>query len=102
MREIEIQRVGVVMALLMVLTHGGCGGGGVTGPSPAASPAAAQGLTGTWRGYAANLSLVWELNQDGETITGSGAIVGKGGWSGAGGRVEGTIAGSMFEFKETH
>ncbi len=103
MREIETQRVGVVMAVLLVLAQGACGGGGVTAPSsPAASLAAPQGLTGTWRGYAANLSLVWQLKQDGETITGSSAIVGNGGWSGTGGRVDGTIAGSMFEFNETH
>ena len=48
------------------------------------------------------MSLVWQLKQDGESISGSGTIAGNGGWSGAEGRVEGTIAGSMFEFKETH
>ena len=101
MREIVTKEVGVV-AVFLVLLQWGCGGRDVTAPtSPSISPSLPS-LTGTWRGGDSNMRLVWQLTQDGGSISGSSQIVGRDGWTAAGGRVVGTVAGSTFRFDETH
>jgi len=94
-----------LMAAALILTQGACGGGGVTSPSPlgSSSPSTVPTrLAGTCRGGSSNMSFVWQLTQDGQSIVGSSRIAGSGGWSGADGRVVGTIDGSTFVFDETH
>jgi hypothetical protein len=99
-----LTRFSSLLAAVLILTQGACGGGGVTGPSPlgTSSPSTPMRLTGTWRGGSSNMSFVWQLTQDGQSIVGTSRIAGNGGWSGSEGRVVGTIEGSTLVFDETH
>jgi len=110
MREIETQAITMkttsralrplapAVAVLLALMQGACGGG-ATGPSAIAGPEERSSLSGTWRGGSANESLVWQLTQVGDTITGSSS---GGRWTGNGGNVVGTLFGSIFKFHESH
>jgi hypothetical protein len=92
-----------MMAVSLVLVLGACGGesvtSGVTGPDPGPPPS--EFLAGTWRGGDGNVGLVWQLTQDGDSITGSSQIFGRG-RTAAGGRVEGTVTGSDFTFSASY
>jgi hypothetical protein len=100
--EISTKPIGV-MAVFLVLVLGACGGegvtGGVTGPDPGPPPP--EALAGTWRGGDGNVGLVWQLTQDGDSITGSSQLFGRGPTA-AGGRVEGTVTGSAFTFSASY
>ena len=102
MHEISTKQIRM-MAVLLVLVLGACGGesvtGGVTGPDPGPPPP--EALAGTWRGGDGNVGLVWQLTQDGDSITGSSQIFGRG-RTAAGGRVEGTVTGSAFTFSASY
>jgi hypothetical protein len=106
--EISTKQIGM-MAVSLVLVLGACGGesvtggltgvtSGVTGPDPGPPP---EFLAGTWRGGDGNVGLVWQLTQDGDSITGSSQIFGRGRTS-AGGRVEGKVTGSAFTFSANY
>src|SRR5262245_11967572 len=61
-----------LMAGALALTQFACGGGGVTSPLPlASSPPAPARLEGRWSGSTASMSLIWRLEQDGASVTGS-------------------------------
>jgi hypothetical protein len=96
-----------VLAVFLGLVLGACGSGGVTGGVAGGVTGLDAGLphaefvAGTWRGGDGYLGLVWELRQDSNSVTGSSELFGRG-RPAAGGRVEGTIAGSDFTFSASY
>jgi hypothetical protein len=106
MRDISTKGLCSGIAAFAALTQFACGngngGGGVTGSTPTLPSAIVESVAGTWRGGDNSVHLVWFLKQDGDTVNGASQVMSSEGWSGGGGRVVGTVAGSMFSFDESH
>jgi len=97
------------VAAVSVLMQSACGtgaGGDLTGGDPGSGTRVQgqvpQRMTGTWSGTNESVNLAWRLSQHGDEVTGTSRVIGKGGWTGRDGRVEGTLSGSTFTFSETH
>jgi hypothetical protein len=107
MRDIGTKELGVTV-LAVAMLQWACDGGSPTGPSPDRSPvpvvSSPASLAGTWRGgdSGTGLGLVWQLSQDRARVDGSSQIFGREGWTADRGSVVGTVAGSSFDFSETH
>jgi hypothetical protein len=109
MRETSMKALCSAIAAFAALTQFACEnggrGGGLTGSTSLESTPPASIVTniaGTWRGGDDSVHLVWSLAQDGDTVNGASQVASRDGWTGGGGRVVGTIAGSMLSFDETH
>ena len=103
MRDISTKGLCSGIAALAAVTQFACGNGdGLTGSTPTPSSAIVARVAGTWRGGDDRVHLVWSLKQDGDQVNGASQVMSREGWSGGGGRVVGTVAGSMLSFNEIH
>jgi hypothetical protein len=100
MRGITTRGIATVMALTLWACGSGSRVADFVGSTEHDRPPAPSSVAGTWSGGSDSMHLVWSLTQEGENVSGTSQVSGRG-WTGRG-RVVGTITGSTFTFNDTH